>query len=180
MSGALKGSGGLIAKFGSTAELVAAIERLQETGYRKLDTFTPFPIPAVSEALCPRTAAIGWIAALAALAGGAFTWATVYWTSVIDYPLDIGGRPLDSWPAFLPVIIVAAALWSGIATLIGMLWLCGLPRWHDPLFDVRQFGRATYDKFFLFVARADPAFSEEEARRLLDSFGCEQIDTVAP
>ena len=165
----------IIAKFATPAALVAAIRACQARGLRRLDTFTPFPLSEVDDLLGLRTSRIGWIAALAALAGGGLTYAMIWWTAVVDYPLNIGGRPLHSWPAFLPAVLVAAALWSGLATLIGMLWMSGLPRWHHPLFDVHQFDRATYDKFFLLVADDRP---EEEIRSLLESLGPEHVDRV--
>lgn len=169
---------GFIAKFGSPEALIAALQRLHEEGYRKLDTFTPFPLPEAAELLGGSTSRIGWIAAISALFGGGLTYAMIYWTSVIGYPLNVGGRDLHSWPAFLPAALVAAALWSGIATLIVMLWMAGLPRWHHPLFDVGQFDRVTYDKFMLLVEGSDPAFSEEKTYWLLQSLGPEHIEEV--
>lgn len=169
---------GLIAKFGSPEQLMAALRRLRAEGYVKLDIFTPFPLPEANVLLGCRTAKIGWIAAISALIGGGLTYAVIYWTAVVDYPLNIGGRPLHSWPAFLPAALVAAALWSGLATLVGMLYLAGLPRWHHPLFDVHQFDRATYDKFFLFVDDRDLAFLEKDSRELLQSLGAEHVGEV--
>lgn len=169
-----------VARFGSPDDLVEAVRRLREQGYRRLDAFTPYPLPELTKMLGGSTARIGWIAAIFALIGGALTYAVTYWTAVLDYPLNIGGRPLHSWSAFLPAALVSAALWSGLATLIGMLWLCDLPRWHHPLFDVKQFDRATYDKFFLLVGADDPKFESKETRRLLESLSPEHIDEVEP
>ena len=165
----------LLARFDSPEALTAAVERFKSEGYGKLDAFSPFPLPEVTELIGGRTSMIGWIAASFALLGGALTYATIHWSSAIDYPLNVGGRPLVSWPAFVPVVLVAAALWSGLATLIGMLWLCGLPRWHHPLFDRKQFDRATYDKFFLLVGLEGNA---EETQRLLESLSPEHVEEV--
>ena len=88
----------------------------------------------------------------------------------------IGGRPLNSWPAFLPPVLVAAALWSGLATLIAMLYLAGLPKWHDPLFDIRQIDRATYDRFFLLVGERQG--SDGEIRRILQELGAEAVEEL--
>lgn len=169
----------LVARFRSPAELVEAVRRLRDQGYRRLDAFTPYPLPELAELLGGSTSRIGWVAALSALAGGALTYAVIYWTAVVDYPLNIGGRPLHSWPAFLPAALVSAALWSGLATLIGMLWLGGLPRWHHRLFDVKGFDRATYDRYFLLV-EDDPAFEASETRRLLESLSPEHIEALGP
>ena len=168
----------LLARFATSAALSDAVERLHEAGYRRLDAFTPFPLPQVLKQIGPPTARVGWVAVLAALVGGGLTWLTVYWTAAVDYPLNVGGRPLHSWPAFLPVVIVAAALWSGLATLIAMLFWCGLPRWHHPLFDAEGFDRATYDKFFLLIDGADPAFDAADVRWLLRGLGAESMQDV--
>lgn len=170
---------GLIAKFASSEQLIEAVKRCREAGYDRIDTFTPYPIPELTRLLGGQTSAIGWIAAAAALTGGALTYALIYWSAVLGYPLNIGGRPIHSWPAFIPAVLVAAALWSGLATLLATLWMAGLPRWHDPLFDIHQFDRATYDKFFLLVRGDDPAFSKEETRRLLETLNPEHVDEVA-
>lgn len=168
----------LAAKFGEAGALTDAVERLQAEGYSRLDAYTPFPVEKVLDRLGPSTSRIGWTAAIAALVGGGLTYLTIWWTAVVDYPMNIGGRPLHSWPAFLPSALVAAALWSGIATLIAMLVWCGLPRWHHPLFDLKQFDQASYDKFFLLVDCADPAFDAERTRRLLESLEPERIEEV--
>jgi hypothetical protein len=170
----------LVARFGTPGALVEAVRRLREQGYRHLDAFTPYPLQELTEMLGGPTDRIGWIAALSAVAGGILTYALSYWTAVIDYPINIGGRPLHSWPAFLPATLVSAALWSGIATLTGMLWLCGLPRWHHPVFEVEQFDRATYDRYFLLICSDDPHFDMAETRRLLESLSPEQVDEVRP
>src|SRR3546814_7710759 len=118
------------------------------------------------------------MAAVFALIGGGLTYATLYCVAAGDEPLNVGGRPPNSWWAFMPVVLVATALWSCLATLVGMLYLCGLPRWHHPLFDIGQFDRASYDRFFLLIEGDDPIFSPDETRRLLASLGPEHIDEV--
>ena len=166
----------LLARFDSPDRLTAALERLHDLGYRRLEAFTPFPLPRVIELLKPPRTRIGWAAVLGALAGGLLTYAMIYWSAVVNYPLNIGGRPLHSWPAFLPAALVAAALWSGMVTLIAMLRWCGLPRWHHPLFSVREFDRATYDRYFLLLDCADPLFDGEPTRRLIEGFSPERIE----
>lgn len=168
----------LIATFSAPEPLITAIDRLREEGVSALDAYMPFPLPEVLDRIGPSTSRIGWTAALAALAGGGLTYLTVYWSAVVDYPLNVGGRPLHSWPLFLPVAIVAAALWSGIATLLAMLYWCGLPRWHHPLFDVKQFHRASDDVFFLSVDCADPAFAADHVHALLQREGADHIEEV--
>jgi hypothetical protein len=170
----------LLAEFDSSDALVAAVRRLQAEGYTRLDAYTPFPLDEITELLGGPTARIGWIAAISAIVGGALTYALVWWSAAIDYPLNVGGRPLHSWPAFLPSVVVAAALWSGLATLIGMLRLAGLPRWHQPLFDVRRFDRVTYDRFVLAVGADDPRFGDTSTPALLRSLGAGSVEEFAP
>jgi hypothetical protein len=159
---------GLLAGFATADALVAALARLQEAGYTRLDAYTPFPLAEVTARLGGSTAAIGWWAAGSAVAAGVLTYAFVYWSAAIDYPLDVGGRPLNSVPAFLPSVLVVAALASGLATLVAMLRMADLPRWHHAAFDLAGFDRATYDRFLLWIDRSDPLYSAA-TRALVDS-----------
>lgn len=170
----------LLARFDTPTALVVAVQRLHADGYTRLEAYTPYPLDEVVALLGGPTSRIGWIAAASALAGGGLTYALIWWTAAVDYPLNVGGRPLHSWPAFLPSALVAAALWSGLATLIGMLRLAGLPRWHQPLFDVSRFDRVTYDRFVLAVERADPRFDARRTAALLRELGAEHVEEFAP
>jgi hypothetical protein len=101
-----------------------------------------------------------------------------YFISVVDYPLNIGGRPLNSWPSFVPVIFEMTVLFGGLAAVLGMLAMNGLPRPHHPLFGVPQFDRATQDRFFLCILSSDPLFHERTTREFLQRLGAKEVVDV--
>jgi hypothetical protein len=171
---------GLLAEFDRPAALVAAARNARAAGFRKLDGFTPYPIEELGEALghhsrgrLPRLVLAGGV--LGALAG----FGMQYWVAVIEYPLNIGGKPLNSWPAFIPVTFEMTILFAALATVLGMLGLNGLPRPHHPLFNVSQFRLASRDKFFLCIEAEDPRFDREATRRFLIEAGAGQVHEVA-
>jgi hypothetical protein len=155
---------GTIAEFSSSERLIEATHAAVQAGYTRIDTYTPSPLPELARLLKHRTLAIPLIALGAGLLGAAIQYGSQYWMNAIDYPLNVGGRPLHSWPAFLPTTIIVAVLWTASATLIGMLALCRLPRLHHPLFDVPDFNRASEDRFFLCIEAADPLYRPGSAR----------------
>jgi hypothetical protein len=119
------------------------------------------------------------IAIAAGIFGAALQYFAQLWMNAIDYPLNVGGRPLHSWPAFIPPTIIMAILWASAAALIGMLVLCRLPRLHHPLFAVPGFERASSDRFFLCIEAADPRFDAEATRSFLDELGPQSVQEVA-
>jgi hypothetical protein len=114
-----------------------------------------------------RTSVIPWIACLAGLTGAIVQYGSQYWMNVVDYPLNVGGRPLHSWPAFIPASLIVAILWAGAATLIGLLLILRLPRLHHPVFAVPGFDRASEDRFFLHIMQDDPMFEAATVRAFL-------------
>lgn len=159
---------GLLAEFAGPDELIEAARRVRASGYSSVDACSPFAIRELETVLQSRTGSIPVVATTGALVGAALTYATQYFTNALEYPLNVGGRPLDSWPAFIPATIIVAVLWSAVATLVWMLVKCGLPRLHHPLFDVPEFDRATDDGFFLVVEARDPLYDVEQIRTLLN------------
>src|SRR3546814_19777389 len=126
---------GFIARFDTPERLVAAIGRVRDEGYTKLDAFTPFPLPEVTKRLGGGTWTIGWIAAVFALIGGGLTYPTLYSAAPVDYPHTVGGRPLNSWAPFKTVVLVAHAPRFGLATMVGMSYRCALSGWPHHLFS---------------------------------------------
>ena len=160
---------GIIAEFETPEALKAAIVAAKSAGFTKLDAYSPFPLPEVADELGVRTTAIPWIASVAGLIGACIQYGSQYWMNVVDYPLNVGGRPLDSWPAFIPATLIVAILWAGAATLISLLMILRLPRLHHPVFEVHGFNRASEDRFFLCILSEDPLFEDETARDFLKS-----------
>lgn len=152
---------GLMAEFDSPEALVSAIASLRTLGYRELDAFTPFPIDEVESALdLPRSRiSIGVLAA--GLAGAIAAYAIQWWTSAVGYPLNVGGFPLHSSPAFIPVTFETAILCASITAFFSVLAASELPRLWDPLFEIEGFDRAMIDRFFLLIDAADDRYSLE-------------------
>jgi hypothetical protein len=158
---------GVMAEFDSDEALVAALRAARAAGWRRMDAFAPYPVASAAELLGAREAPVAWIAIGAGLAGAAIAYAVQWWLSVHLYPINVGGRPLHAWPAFLPATTIVAILWAAAAALIGMLVLNRLPRLSHPVFAVPGFGRATEDRFFLLLRADAPPFTPAEAQAFL-------------
>lgn len=170
---------GLIAEFHSPPEIVAAAHEMRAAGYRKLDAFTPFPIEELSHALelppskMPLLVLIGGV--IGCLTGFFFQ----YWVSVVAYPENVGGRPHNSWPAFIPVTFELTILVAALFAVLGMLALNGLPMPHHPVFNVERFALASRDRYFLCVEARDPAFDLQATRELLLRLDATEVSEVA-
>jgi len=169
---------GLMAEFRTPDELTQAAKAARLHGYTRLDAFSPFPLRDVAECLGVRTTAIPWIACIAGLTGAIIQYGSQYWMNAVDYPLNVGGRPLDSWPAYIPATLIVAILWAGFATLIGLLLILRLPRLHHPVFAVPGFERASEDRFFLCILSEDPLFETAAVRDFLETFSPEAVREV--
>ena len=122
--------------------------------------------------------AIPWIAAIAGFIGAGIQYGSQYWLNAVDYPLNVGGRPLHSWPAFIPATLIVAILWAGAATLIALLFILNLPRLHHPVFAVPGFERASEDRFFLLISSRDPMFEPERCAAFLKRFEPQAVREV--
>ncbi|MCB5175720.1 MULTISPECIES: DUF3341 domain-containing protein [Microvirga] len=169
---------GMIAEFRKPEALAEAVKEASRAGYTRLDAFSPFPLRDVAHLLGARTSAIPWIAVVAGLAGAVVQYGSQYWMNVIDYPINVGGRPLHSWPTFIPATLIVAILWAGVATLLGLLIILRLPRLHHPIFAVHGFERASEDRFFLCILSEDPLFDEEGTRRFLETLAPQIVREV--
>jgi hypothetical protein len=159
---------GLLAEFDSATAIVDAARRTRQAGFTKIDTFTPFPIHELDAALkLPRTK-LPWLVLGGGIAGMAAGFALQYWASVIQYPLNIGGRPLASWPAFIVPSYELTILFAALTAVIGMIALNGLPMPYHPVFNVPQFSSASADRFFLSIETRDPKFDLAETRAFLE------------
>lgn len=169
---------GILAEFTSPTDLVLAIRKCRDHGYRVMDAYTPFPIEEVAHELhihdrtLPRLVLLGGIVGLVAGFGLA------YWTSVIDYPINVGGRPLNSWPSFLPVTFEVTVLLAALTTVLGMLALNGLPMPYHPVFNAPRFRLASRDRFFLCVEATDPLFDRDQTARFLTGLEPESVSEV--
>ncbi|GEO15676.1 DUF3341 domain-containing protein [Microvirga aerophila] len=169
---------GIMAEFGTPKALENAVKASKLAGYTKLDAFSPFPLSDVAKVLDVRTRAIPWIAFVAGLVGAAIQYGSQYWMNAVDYPINVGGRPLDSWPAFIPSTLIVAILWAGLATLLGLLLILRLPRLHHPVFAVPGFERASGDRFFLCISSDDPLFEPGAAWDFLQTLSPQRVREV--
>jgi Protein of unknown function (DUF3341) len=169
---------GLLAEFTSVEPLVAAVASTREAGYRRLDAYAPFPVHGLAEALGFHRTRVPLLVLIGGIVGGGGGYLLQYWTMVIAYPINVGGRPLHSWPSFIPVTFEMIVLVAGLTAVLGMLALNGLPMPYHPLFHVEAFARATQDRFFLCIEAADPQFELQRTREFLAALGAEEVYEV--
>jgi hypothetical protein len=169
---------GLMAEFDNPDDLVAAVRRAREAGYRKMDAYTPFPVEELNDALGLGQSWMAPIVLLGGLIGAALGYFMQYYIAVIDYPLNIGGRPLHSWPAFIPVTFELTVLVAGLFAVLGMLALNGLPMPYHPIFNAPGFTLASQARFFLCIEAIDPKFDREDTRRFMDGLMPRRVSEV--
>jgi hypothetical protein len=170
---------GLMAEFKSPTALVEAARRTREAGYRKMDAYSPFPIEELSDALGHHHDRLPLLVLIGGIVGGASGFFLQYYAAVIDYPLNIGGRPPFSWPAFIPVTFETTILAAAFVAVLGMLGLNGLPMPYHPVFNVERFVNATRSRFFLCIEATDPLFDKEATGRFLESLEPREVCEVA-
>jgi len=175
---ATSGLYGLLAEFDTPEELVAATRKVTAAGYTKTDGFSPFPIHEMSDALNFHERKVAPIILAGGLAGLMGGWGLEYWTQVIAYPLNIGGRPFNAWVSFIPPAFETTILFASFSAVIGMLALNGFPRPYHPVFNAPRFERASQDKFFLVIEAADPKFDLEQTRAFLTGLNPHEVVEV--
>lgn len=169
---------GIMAEFSRPEALANALRAARAAGYSRLDAFGPFPMPGLARELGYRPGIIAWLATGSGLVGALIQYISQYWMNAVDYPLNVGGRPLHSWPAFIPSTLIVSILWAGAAALLGMLLLLRLPRLHHPVFGVPGFERASEDRFFLCIGSDDPLFDCAKTRKLLETLSPDAVREV--
>lgn len=171
---------GLVAEFPAPEALLAATRQARSAGYQHMEAYTPFPVEGLAEALDFHRTHLPLVVLLGGIVGGVGGYALQYWINVINYPLNVGGRPLHSWPAFIPVTFELTILVAALAAVLGMLALNGLPMPYHPLFNVPRFAKVTRDGFFLCIEARDPKFDRSETRRFLEGLAACEVSEVEP
>jgi len=174
-----RGLYGLMAEFDEPEHLLAAAERAYQAGYRKMDAYSPMPLEGLAEAIGFHR---NWVSPLVLCGGltgciGGFT--LLYWITTIAYVHNVGGRPFNSWPMYIPITFECTVLLSALTAVFGMLALNGLPMPYHPVFNVPAFAeRGSVDGFFLCIEAADPMFDLEKTRAFLGELDPEGVDEV--
>ena len=171
---------GLMAEFEQPEELLAAVRQAYAAGYRRMDAYSPFPVEDLAEALGFRKTRLPLLVLIGGLIGCVGGFFMQYFAAVIDYPVNVGGRPLNSWPSFIPVTFETTILFAALFAVLGMLALNGLPMPYHPVFNVARFERASRDRFFLCIETMDPLFDHEVTRQFLTTLGAQDISDVEP
>jgi hypothetical protein len=171
---------GVMAEFDNPEMLCAGAERAHAVGYRRMDAYSPFPIEGLAEVIGFKRTQLPLIVLIGGILGGIGGFYLQYWTSVIDYPMLIGGKPYNSWPAFIPVTFETTILGAALAAVLGMLGLNGLPMPYHPVFNVERFALASRDRFFLCIEAADPKFDIDNTVEFLRSLNPSSIHEVEP
>ncbi len=169
---------GVLAEFGSPAELLKAAEQVRDQGYERFDCHSPFPIHGMDAAMGLKRSPVGYIAGICGLAGGLFAMWLQWWTSAIDYPLIISGKPLFSWQAYIVVTFGLTILGAAFGAVIGMLAINRLPQWFHGNFYSPNFGRFSDDAFFVSIEAEDAKFDTDQIRGFLESIGGQNVEVV--
>ena len=172
---------GMLAEFVTPQALLEAVQQAKARGYSKMDAFTPYPVEAVSEEIeNHRKSKVPLLVLLGGITGAVAGFGMQLWISAAGYPLNIGGRPLNSWPAFVPATFEMTILCAAFAAVVGMFALNKLPQPYHPVFNVPSFERATQDRCFLLIEAEDAKFDVQETRTFLESLGPEEVTDVEP
>jgi hypothetical protein len=169
---------GLMAEFSGDREILRATQSAFDHGFRKMDAFTPFPIDGLPEALGRKKSKVPLIVLVAGIGGGIGGYFMQWYALAVDYPLNIGGRPYNSWPMYVPVTFELTILSAAFAAIFGMLALNKLPEPYHPVFNAPDFERASTDRFFLCIEAADPKFDLQATRTFLETLKPELISEV--
>ena len=169
---------GVMGEFETAKQLLHAAAKVRDAGYRNMDAYAPFPVEGLSEALGLRRSLVPVITLLGGLGGGLTGFGFQYWVSVFAYPMNVAGRPLNSWPAFIPVTFELTVLGAATFAVFGMLAMNKLPHPYHPVFNVARFARASTDRFFICIEATDPKFSVTESARFLQSLQATHVTEV--
>jgi hypothetical protein len=169
---------GLMAEFDTPEALLEAAQRAYASGYRRMDAYSPFPVDGLAEAVGFHHTRLPLVVLIGGILGGIGGFLLQYWISVIDYPVNVGGKPYNSWPAFIPVTFELTVLAAALTAVLAMLALNGLPMPYHPVFNVERFALASRDRFFLCIEAADPKFDREETRQFLENLAPRSVNEV--
>ncbi len=169
---------GIMAEFDTPTALLEAARRTYQAGYKKIDAYSPFPIEGLAEEIGFEHNAVALVVLICGIIGACTGYLLQYWCDAVTYPLNIGGRPYNSWPSFIVITFELTILFGGISALLGMLALNGLPMPYHPVFNVPRFSSASKDRFFLIVFSSDKQYDASATRRFLEGLQPRSISEV--
>jgi hypothetical protein len=170
---------GVIAEFVTPDGLVDACKKARAAGYRRMDAYTPYPLEEAADAIGFEKTQVPLLTLCGGILGGLSGFGLQYWTNMSAYPMNIGGRPLNSWPSFIIITFELTILFAGITAVVGMLMLSGLPQPYHPIFNHPRFSAASRDRFFLCIEADDEKFDREETTRFLQATDAVDVAEVA-
>jgi Alternative complex III, ActD subunit len=179
-SGQVENLYGLMVEFDEPESLLEAAHRAHAEGYRNMDAYTPMPVEGLAEAVGFRSNWVQRSVFIGGLCGATGGFSLCWWMTVIAYPHIVAGRPLNSWPAYVPITFESMVLIACLTAVIGMLAMNGLPQPYHPVFNVKRFEHASRDKFFLCIEASDPKFDADATRRFLEEVSSGEVLDVAP
>jgi hypothetical protein len=169
---------GVMAEFAGPRDLLHAAAEVRANGYTRVEAYSPFPIHGLDVVLGHPGSKVPWVVLGGAVIGASSGLLLQWWTSAVEYPIRIAGKPLFSAPAFVPVTFELGVLFAAFAAILGMLALNGLPRPYDPVFTHSRFGRVTDDRFFLAIEARDPMFDAEKVQQVLSAAGGTHVEVL--
>jgi len=171
---------GLLAEFATVEDLVAAARQARDAGYRRMDAFTPLPVEGLAEAVGYGHTRLPLLVLIGGLVGCGTGFYLQYYGSVYSFSLNVGGKPLNSWPAFIPITFELTVLFAALTCVFGLLAMNGLPTPYHPVFNVPKFAMASRDRFFLCIKARDPKFDREKTREFLKSLKAREVMDIEP
>lgn len=167
-----------MAEFDNPGDLLDAARKAHGAGYRKLDAYSPMPIHGLAEAIGFRSRHLPLLVLIGGVVGCVLGFYFMYWISAVDYPVNVGGRPLNSWPAYIPITFECTVLFAALTAVLGMLGLNGLPTPYHPVFNVPRFALASRNRFFLCIEANDPKFELAATRKFLEEVHSREVSEV--
>ena len=171
---------GLMAEFATPEQLLEAAQHTHDAGYRRIDAFAPFPIEGLAHAVGFHRSRLPLVVLLAGIVGGCSGFFLQYYAAAVSYPLNVGGKPYNSWPMFIPVTFEMTILFASLAAVFGMLAMNGLPTPYHPVFNVRRFALASRDRFFLCIKARDPMFDPDLTRNFMMTLNPREVVDIEP